>query len=275
MPSVDEGGFIIDYVAPAGHVRHRDRPPAAAGRADPSRHAGSADLLAPHRLQPRRGPERVQHRRLLRPPQAAAAPADQGGAGRGREEDRPHRPGPGHRDRPAHGRPDRRPDGQAPAGRRQPLLRRPGAPGGPGREGASRPWKRSTASRRSRAASSPPATRWTWKWTASRRRWKASTPSRSPGASPTCSAAASPRRSQQGPKLVGRARLDPQARPPDHARRRRAAAPRARRPRLPAQARGEADASSPASPRSRAKTSSAWSPSPAAATATWARPSAT
>ena len=99
--------------------------------------AGGADLLPPHRLQLGGDISEANHGRLLRPPQARRPrrPIERGMDEVAKEVEHT-RPRAGDRDRPAHGRPDRRPDRHAPAGRGQALLRRPaGPPGDAGPEG--------------------------------------------------------------------------------------------------------------------------------------------
>ena len=93
MPTMDEGGFILDYKSRTGHLAGRNRPPAARDRANPANDAGGADLFAPHRIAARRRHHRGEHGRLFRQAKTAAAPRDRGGDGR-----RPHP------DRAAHSR---------------------------------------------------------------------------------------------------------------------------------------------------------------------------
>ena len=49
LPQLDEGGFVLDYRAPAGTSLSRPTP-AARGRAHPRRHPRGGDLFAPHGL---------------------------------------------------------------------------------------------------------------------------------------------------------------------------------------------------------------------------------
>ena len=71
LPPADEGGFVIDYLTPAGIVARRHRPPGARDRGDSRADAGGRVLLAAHRLGA--GPVRhaAEHRRHPRAPEAA------------------------------------------------------------------------------------------------------------------------------------------------------------------------------------------------------------
>ncbi len=46
MPHVDEGGFVLDYFTPAGHVADRDRPRGRPGRRDPARERRRCDTFS-------------------------------------------------------------------------------------------------------------------------------------------------------------------------------------------------------------------------------------
>ena len=74
MPAMDEGGFILDYrAAPGTSLTETDRLLRQVEEILRA-HARGADLLAPHRSATRRRRHRGQQGRLLRPPEAAAAP---------------------------------------------------------------------------------------------------------------------------------------------------------------------------------------------------------
>ena len=66
LPEMDEGGFIVDYIMPAGSSLEETNRVITPRGADPARHSRSGKHLAPHRpaTRPRRG-HRGQHRRYL------------------------------------------------------------------------------------------------------------------------------------------------------------------------------------------------------------------
>ena len=125
LPPMDEGGFVIDYVAPPGTSLAETNRQLHAGRGDPAHHAGGRELLAPHRGAAGAVDRRAEHRRL--PGQAQAGPrahaprrsspscgASFNAAVPGVEWEFPGHPR----------RPDRRPDVVAQADRDQALLDR-------------------------------------------------------------------------------------------------------------------------------------------------------
>ena len=176
MPSMDEGGFILDYVAPAGTLADRDRPaPAPAGGAAEG-HPRRRDLVASHRPRPRWRDHRGQRGRLLHPSGGRTAAPDRR---RHRRRQVAH-PGPGSRARgrvrAAHGGPDRRPHGGTTADRGQAVRT---VAGGAQSPGGSSPHRRSPACpgwSMSRTAWCSRATLWTSASTGPRPRSSASTP---------------------------------------------------------------------------------------------------
>jgi Cu/Ag efflux pump CusA len=49
LPEMDEGGFIVDYIMPAGLFAGGDQSRGHAHREDSARHSGSGKRIAPHR----------------------------------------------------------------------------------------------------------------------------------------------------------------------------------------------------------------------------------
>ena len=123
IPKIDEGGFILDYVAPPGmSLTETDRlmrQVEAIIRATPdvdtySRRTGVQ--LGGGLTEPNTG-------RLFHPPEDQGSPADRAGDGRGARQGAGERSRRRDRDRPADGGPDRRPDRRAAAHRGQALQR--------------------------------------------------------------------------------------------------------------------------------------------------------
>ena len=76
MPTMDEGGFVLDYrTQPGTSLVETDRELRQV-EADPAGQPDGADLLAPHRHRPGRRPQRAERRRLLRPPETGRPAAD-------------------------------------------------------------------------------------------------------------------------------------------------------------------------------------------------------
>ena len=73
MPTMDEGGFVLDYHTEPGTSISGNRPADEAGRGDRQRESECRDLLAPNRRGLGRRPERTEPGRLFRAPEVQAS----------------------------------------------------------------------------------------------------------------------------------------------------------------------------------------------------------